>query len=144
LEERAPQRERPALADQAHVGERLFHHHAALGAFDDEDEVEVAVADLAHPPVGRLAAEAGGDRRQARQISSDVVFLQGAIAGRDVEGHDAQLFGLAARPVKPAVLRCAREGETIMRLLLSAAVATLLAGCTPPPQSATPSLPADA
>src|SRR3712207_6943031 len=39
--------QRPALADEAHIGQRLLHHEAAGRALHDEDEVEVAVADLA-------------------------------------------------------------------------------------------------
>ena len=60
----ARQRQRPALADEAHVGQRLLHGDAALRALDDEDEVEIAVADLGDRPGGGLAAEPRRDLRQ--------------------------------------------------------------------------------
>ena len=62
FEERAFQRQRPALADEAHIGKRLFDDDAAARALDDEDEIEVAVADLAHAPASRRRVEPLADR----------------------------------------------------------------------------------
>ena len=60
LEPRALQRQRPAVADQADVGQRLLGDELAARAGEDEHEVEVAVADL-----GR-ASSRRGRRRGAR------------------------------------------------------------------------------
>ncbi len=87
LEEGATHRQRPALTDQPHIGQRLLQHHAALGPFDHEDQVEIAVAHFADLPVRRLAAEVGRNSRNARQIGGDIGFLEGPIAGRNVERH---------------------------------------------------------
>ncbi len=58
FEERAPERQRPALADQAEIGQRLLDDDRAAGPLDDEDEVQVAVADLAHVPARDVGADA--------------------------------------------------------------------------------------
>ena len=57
FEERAFQRQRPTVADQAHVGQRLLDDDAAPRAFDDEHEIEIAVADFAHAPRFRRRSE---------------------------------------------------------------------------------------
>ena len=44
--------QRPALADQAHIRQCLLDDHAARAGGDDEDEVEIAVADLSDLPIG--------------------------------------------------------------------------------------------
>ena len=41
------ERQRPGFADQPHVGQRLLDHDAVTRPLDDEDEIEIAVADLA-------------------------------------------------------------------------------------------------
>src|SRR6267142_5479122 len=43
---RARQRQRPALADETYIGQRLLDGYSALAPLDDEYEIEVAVADL--------------------------------------------------------------------------------------------------
>ena len=50
LEERTLERQRPALADQPDIGQRLLGDDAADRAFDDEDQVQIAVSDLADGP----------------------------------------------------------------------------------------------
>ena len=54
----ARQRQRPALADQTHIGQRLLDGDSAFCPLDDEHEIEVAVADLADRP-GCRARRAG-------------------------------------------------------------------------------------
>ncbi len=53
FEEGALQRQRPAVADQADIGQGLLDDGSSRGAFDDEDQVEIAVADLADLPASR-------------------------------------------------------------------------------------------
>ena len=50
FEPRPLERQRPGFADEAHIGQGLLDHDAAGRPLDDEDEIEVAVADLAHAP----------------------------------------------------------------------------------------------
>ena len=68
----ARQRQRPALPDEAHEGKRLFHRDAAMGAFDDEDEVQIAVTDLAHRPGCALLAETLARGRNAGEIAGKI------------------------------------------------------------------------
>ena len=59
FEEGALQRQRPAVADEPHIGQRLLDDGGALVALDDEDQVQIAVADLAHLPArGRVRRSA--------------------------------------------------------------------------------------
>jgi len=46
----ALERQGPGFADEPHIGQGLLDHHGAGRPFDDEDEVEVAVADLPDAP----------------------------------------------------------------------------------------------
>jgi hypothetical protein len=57
FEPRALERQWPGFADEAHIGQRLLDHEPAGRPLDDEDEIEVAVADLAHALLPRRAAE---------------------------------------------------------------------------------------
>ena len=57
FEEGALQRQGPAIAHEADIGQRLLDDHGALGAFDDEDQIEIAVADFAHFPGLRISAD---------------------------------------------------------------------------------------
>jgi hypothetical protein len=64
----------PALSDQAHIRQRLLDDHAGRAGGDDEDEVEIAVADLADRPIGRIAFKssrhAGILRTRSRRLAS--------------------------------------------------------------------------
>ena len=51
LKERTLERQRPAIADEAHIGQGLLDDGRTAIAFDDEDEVEIAIADFAHFPM---------------------------------------------------------------------------------------------
>jgi hypothetical protein len=57
FEEGAFQRQRPALADKANIGQGLLDDRRAFAARDDEHEVEVAVADLLDGPVRNVPAD---------------------------------------------------------------------------------------
>ena len=61
LEEGALQRQRPAFADQPHIGQRLLHAEAAGRAAHQEDEVQIAVAHFLH-----AATPSGAPPRRAR------------------------------------------------------------------------------
>ena len=76
---RARQRQRPAFADEAHIGQRLLDGDAARSPLDDEHEVEVAVADLADRPGGGRSAEPGCDRGIRREIVAQVRLAQNAV-----------------------------------------------------------------
>src|SRR5690606_20564865 len=58
LEEGALQWQRPTLAHEAHIGQRLLDDGATLVALHDEDEVQITVADLTHVPAGRIGTYA--------------------------------------------------------------------------------------
>ena len=62
LEERTVERQRPALAHQAHVWQRLLHAKPAGRAAHEKDEVQIAVADLVHSPGRGIAAEPRAER----------------------------------------------------------------------------------
>ena len=76
---RARQRQRPALADEAHVRQRLLDGDAARVPLDDEHEVEVAVADLADRPGSRRAAKPGRDRRAPGEVIPQIGFMKNSI-----------------------------------------------------------------
>ena len=76
---RARQRQRPAFADEPHIGQRLLDGDAARGPLDDEHEVEVAVADLADRPGGRRAAKPGGDRREPCEVVPQIGLMKNSI-----------------------------------------------------------------
>jgi hypothetical protein len=65
---RARQRQRPALADEAHVRQRLLDGDAAHVPLYDEHEIEVAVADLADRPGCWRAAKPGRDRGKPGEV----------------------------------------------------------------------------
>jgi hypothetical protein len=76
---RARQRQRPALADEAHVRQRLLDGDAARGPLDDEHEVEVAVADLADRPGSGCAAKTGRDRGKPREVIPQIGFMKNSV-----------------------------------------------------------------
>lgn len=67
LEKGAVQGQRPTFADQTHLGKGLLHDHRTNRAFDDKDQVEVAVADFLHAPSSRCAAYGTGDGVETSQ-----------------------------------------------------------------------------
>ena len=76
---RARQRQRPALADQTHIGQRLLDGDSALAPLDDEHEIEVAVADLADRPGRRRSSELRGDGGKPRKVVPQIAFPQNSI-----------------------------------------------------------------
>ncbi len=56
FKERTFQRQGPAIAHEADIGQRLLDDNGALGAFDDEDQIEISVADFPHFPLGCISA----------------------------------------------------------------------------------------
>ena len=77
LEEGALQRQGPAIAHEADIGQRLLDDHGALGAFDDEDQIEIAVADFAHFPGLRISADPVLQRGKAAQPCGQRFGAQG-------------------------------------------------------------------
>jgi hypothetical protein len=80
--EGALERQRPAVTDKAHIGQRLLDDHRSRAALDDEDEVEVAVAHLGHVPKLRRAADGRGDGRQPGQPCRQGLGAQGFVGGQ--------------------------------------------------------------
>jgi hypothetical protein len=76
---RTRQRQRPALADEAHIGQRLLDGNSAVAAAHDEDEIEIAVADFADGPVGRRSTQPRGDRGKPRQVVAQIRLTQNTI-----------------------------------------------------------------
>jgi len=67
LEKSALERHRPAFADKSHIGQRLLDADAARRSPDQEDEVQVSIADFADLPIDRAAAQPRRDLRQPRK-----------------------------------------------------------------------------
>ena len=78
----ARQRKRPRFADEAHIGERLLDDDACLVALDDEDQVEIAVADFLDGPAPRLATQEFLDGRDVSQDLRQAAVIQGTIGRR--------------------------------------------------------------
>ena len=76
---RARQRQRPAFADEPHIWQRLFDGDAARGPFDDEHEIEVAVADLADRPGCGRAAKPGRNRGKPCEVIPQIGFMKNSI-----------------------------------------------------------------
>src|SRR3954470_22672733 len=89
------QRQRPALADQADIGQRLLHGDAAAAALDDENEIEIAVADFGDRPGGRLAAEGRSDIRNACEIIPQVSLMQNPVVPLPLRHDDPIPFYLS-------------------------------------------------
>lgn len=81
----ALQRQRPAFADKAHIGQRLLDDGSAPVAGDDEDQIEVAVADFLNAPARKVrpdffsqdgvAAEFFRQRRSAQRLEDLLVHI---------------------------------------------------------------------
>lgn len=84
FEPRPLERQRPGFANEAHIGQRLLDHEPAGRPLDDEDEVEVAVADLAHAPLGRLAAEPCPQVGQAGEDRGELDAIHRRIGSRNL------------------------------------------------------------
>ena len=76
---RARERQRPALADQTHIGQRLLDGNSALRPLYDEHEVEVAVANLADRPIRWRSPKPGGNGGQLCQIVSQIRVPQNSV-----------------------------------------------------------------
>ena len=64
----ALQRQRPRLAARSQIWQRLFDAYAALRAFDDEDQIEIAIADFADAPLPGLTAKQFADLLNIAEI----------------------------------------------------------------------------
>ena len=96
--------ERPALADQAHIGQRLLDAQVAGGPLDDEHEVQVAVADLASPASRPARRRAGPERGQPGEIARHGPVVERAVALRRPEAT-MPISARAARPARRAHAR---------------------------------------
>ena len=57
FEPRPLKRQRPGFADETHIGQSLLDDEPADRPLDNEDEIEIAIADLPHTPISWLAAK---------------------------------------------------------------------------------------
>ena len=73
------QRQRPALADEPHVRQRLLDGYAARSPLDDEHEVEVAVADLTDRPGSGSAAKPGRNGREPCEVVPQIGFMKNSV-----------------------------------------------------------------
>ncbi len=100
--------QRPALADQPDIGQRLLDAQVTGRAVDDEDQVEVAVADLAHLPGRGLAAEPRADGGQRGQVLRHGLDVERAVALGRADGQDTDL---PDRFQPPAPMADCRTGQ---------------------------------
>jgi hypothetical protein len=91
---RTRKRQRPALADQAHVRQRLFDCDSALPSPYDEHEIEIAVANFADRPgcwrTAQLRRDPGKLRKIVAQIGlpqNSIFVLPGGIPRSLMRGH---------------------------------------------------------
>ncbi len=106
FEEGALERQRPAVADEPHIGQRLLDHDRARRTLDDEDEVEVAVADLAHLPGRAVGADRGGKRADTAEPDRQ---------GLDRQRLERILMRRHARPPDPRpLLRVYHDGAKLV------------------------------
>ena len=98
LEEGALQRQRPAFADQPHIGQRLLDAEAAGRAAHQEDEVQIAVAHLVHLPRGGGAAETRAERRVSGEIGREALDIEGPVAVGNGDGAVVSAQGSVALP----------------------------------------------
>ena len=87
FEEGALQGHRPALADKTDIGQGLLDADPAGRPFDQENEIEVAVADLADLPGIGSAAEPGSDAIDAGEKFGQQLVVEGVITGRSLKRH---------------------------------------------------------
>ena len=74
LEMRPVDWKRPAFPHQPHVGQRLLQAHATGWSFDDEDKIEITVANFSHGPILRSSTEHVAYLRTALQKSPDTLL----------------------------------------------------------------------
>ena len=95
FEPAALERQRPGFSDETHIGQRLLDDDARGRPFDDEDEIEIAVADLADAPVGRLAAEPFANGRNVGERAGKARSVNGRV-GRHAVSRPARRFARCA------------------------------------------------
>ena len=94
---RAVQGQGPAFADQPDIRQRLLHDQRAPVRRDDEHQVQIAVAHLAHGPVLMGRPQPVGHRRHSGQSCAQSLRRQGrVIAGLC---HISPRIALAKNPV---------------------------------------------
>src|SRR5437773_1103765 len=93
------QRQGPGIADQAHIGQSLLDDDAPPRPLDDEDEIEIAVADFLYAPLGEGAAQLFTHLRHRRQnlrqaaVTQCTIGLRHGSSMRD-GARDAQALGI--------------------------------------------------
>src|SRR3979409_973713 len=110
---RAIEWERPALAAQAYIRQRLLADHAGRAGGYDEDEVEIAVPDLADLPIRRItiqevkACRNSGDKgAQTRRGKRRVAGAADEAANRRQTHHQCALrFHVVAHGTSPTPSR---------------------------------------
>ncbi len=96
FEPAALQRQRPGFSDETHIGQRLLDDDARSRPFDNEDEIEIAVADLADAPVGRLAAEPFANDRNFGERAGKAQSVNGRVGRHAVSPPDRHFAPCAA------------------------------------------------
>ena len=97
FEPRALERQRPGFADETHIGQRLLDDDAVFVALDDEHQIEIAVADLADPPAGRLAAEPFADGRNLGERAGKARTVDGGIGRHAAQPARSPLRAVRSR-----------------------------------------------
>jgi hypothetical protein len=77
FEERAFQRQRPGLADQPDIGQRLLDDHRAPRSPDNEYQIEIAVADLGDLPGSHIFSDPRPERAFLSQPDRESLNRQG-------------------------------------------------------------------
>ncbi len=96
---RARQRQRPALADQSHIRQRLLDGNTARRSLDDEHEIEVAVADFTDRPGLRRSSQPGDDVRNLGEVGAQIRIVQNAIFIRSGAARRLRLRRHGCRPI---------------------------------------------
>ena len=97
FEPRALERQRPRFADEPHIGQRLLDDDAVSLALDNEHQVEIAVADLADPPAGRLAAEPIADRGNIGKRAGKARAIHGSVGRHAAQPARSPLRAVRSR-----------------------------------------------
>ena len=98
LEEGALQRQRPAFADQPHIGQRLLDAEAAGRAAHQEDEVQIAVAHFVDAPAVGRAAETCAERRNFGETGGEARHVERPVAVGNGDGVVVSAQGSVALP----------------------------------------------
>jgi hypothetical protein len=105
----ARQGQGPALAHQAHIGQRLLDGDAARRPADDEHQIEIAVPDLLHPPVLGAAAEPRAHHLNPGQIASQAGLVMGMKAARNHARLAVHALSPACLPISANLSRHAKQ-----------------------------------